>query len=84
MTTQAAITAPRRRLEERTTGGRLELQRLQHRERQVERVLVLLQRRVAFRASTAGEVPRPLNRAIEGFTGELSTIRSQLPRHSDA
>lgn len=57
----------------------LHRQRLQHRERQIERVLAALRDRSIVRGAT-GDVPAPLHHAMRDFEAELRNVGTALHR----
>jgi len=61
-----------------TLRDRLQRDRLAHRERRLEAVLIALRRR----ADDHDHVPVPLREAISGFRDELDAVRRQLRRAS--
>jgi hypothetical protein len=61
-----------------TIGLDLEVERLRHRARQIERVVSALRDRAIYRHAVTGVTPVPLERAIADFQIELRAIRHRL------
>jgi hypothetical protein len=60
-----------------TLGAQLERERLEHRVRRIERVLVVL-RHQRRQANARGRAPSGLEQAIAGFGEELGDVRDRL------
>lgn len=61
-----------------TVGSRREADRLRHRTRQIERVVIALRDRAAYRKRVNGATPPALDRAIADFDIELNTAKDRL------
>ena len=62
----------------KSLGAALERQRLEHRRRRLERVLLALEDRRTFREESDGSVPPALREAIGGFRQELDAVERRL------
>ena len=62
----------------KSLGAALELQRLEHRQRRLKRVIAALEDRRTFREEADGSVPGALREAIGGFRQELDAVERRL------
>jgi hypothetical protein len=61
-----------------TIARQVERERLDHRARQIERVMSALRDRAVYRHTVTGTTPPALRRAISDFGVELDSIRRRL------